>query len=110
MDLLNLSRTCKSLRELLMDKSSMFVWKTARRQVIGLPDCPADLTEPEYANLVFCARCHVRKDSFVSLKGSEMWNRVAESQRERCSGLCVAGTVRAANVNGMVPWTSWHKP
>ncbi|KAI9462996.1 hypothetical protein HD554DRAFT_1428941 [Boletus coccyginus] len=41
-----------------MDKSSAFVWKTARRQVDDLPDCPADLTEPEYANLVFYARCH----------------------------------------------------
>ncbi|KAH0829105.1 hypothetical protein J3R83DRAFT_2571 [Lanmaoa asiatica] len=57
-DLLNLARTCKSLRALLMDKSSVFVWKSARRQVKGLPDCPPDLTEPEYANLVFYARCH----------------------------------------------------
>ncbi|KAF8435086.1 hypothetical protein L210DRAFT_1053936 [Boletus edulis BED1] len=57
-DLLNLARTCKSLRQLLMDKSSTFVWMEARRQVRGLPPCPADLTEPEYANLVFCARCH----------------------------------------------------
>lgn len=63
MDLLNLARTCKSLRGLLMDKSSVFVWKTARRQVQDLPDCPADLTEPEYAHLVFCARCNVRTDS-----------------------------------------------
>lgn len=46
-----------------MDKSSVFVWKTARRQVQDLPDCPADLTEPEYAHLVFCARCNVRTDS-----------------------------------------------
>ncbi|KAF8549177.1 hypothetical protein OG21DRAFT_1470336 [Imleria badia] len=57
-DLLNLARTCKSLRDLLMDRSSEFVWKTARQQVKGLPACPADLTEPEYANLVFYARCH----------------------------------------------------
>ncbi|KAF8547193.1 hypothetical protein OG21DRAFT_951851 [Imleria badia] len=58
LDLLSLARTCKSLRELLMDQSSAFVWETARRQV-GLPDCPADLTEPGYANLVFYPRCHV---------------------------------------------------
>ncbi|KAI9570859.1 hypothetical protein HD554DRAFT_277660 [Boletus coccyginus] len=58
LDLLSLARTCKSLRELLMDKASAFVWKTARRQVQGLPDCPADMTEPEYANLVFYSRCH----------------------------------------------------
>ncbi|KAF8553732.1 hypothetical protein OG21DRAFT_1384122, partial [Imleria badia] len=58
MDLLNLARTCKSLRQLLMDKSSAFVWKAARSQVNGLPDCPADLAEPEYANLVFHAHCN----------------------------------------------------
>ncbi|KAI9570860.1 hypothetical protein HD554DRAFT_2312480 [Boletus coccyginus] len=59
LDLLSLARTCKSLRELLMDKASAFVWKTARRgQVQGLPDCPADMTEPEYANLVFYSRCN----------------------------------------------------
>ncbi|KAI9566219.1 hypothetical protein HD554DRAFT_2329841 [Boletus coccyginus] len=59
LDLLNLARTCRSLRDLLMDKASGFVWKTARRQVQGLPDCPADMTEPEYANLLFYSRCHV---------------------------------------------------
>lgn len=63
LDLLNLARTCKSLRELLMDKSATSVWRSARRQVEGLPDCPDDLTEPEYANLVFYARCHVRSDA-----------------------------------------------
>ncbi|KAF8418249.1 hypothetical protein L210DRAFT_3579692 [Boletus edulis BED1] len=58
-DLLSLSRTCQSLRELLMDKSSTFVWKTARRQVDGLPACPPDLTEQDYADLVFDAHCHM---------------------------------------------------
>ncbi|KAG8221221.1 hypothetical protein J3R82DRAFT_1383 [Butyriboletus roseoflavus] len=72
LDLLNLARTCKSLRVLLMDKSSAFVWRTARRQVNGLPECPDDLTEPEYANLVFYARCHVRKNSTHGLKPSDM--------------------------------------
>ena len=48
-----------------MDKPSAFVWKIARNQVepAGLPDCPDDLTEPEYANLVFYAHCHVRTAS-----------------------------------------------
>ncbi|KAF8441082.1 hypothetical protein L210DRAFT_2128264 [Boletus edulis BED1] len=58
MDILNLARTCKSFRQLLMTKSSAFVWKAARRQVNGLPDCPTDLTEPQYAHLVFYPRCH----------------------------------------------------
>lgn len=55
-----------------MDKSSAFVWRSARRQVNGLPDCPDDLTEPEYANLVFYARCHVRKNYIGKLRPSEM--------------------------------------
>ena len=63
MDLLNLARTCKSLRAILMHKSSRFLWEAALRQVEDLPPCPADLTEPEYTNLIFYTRCHVSTDS-----------------------------------------------
>ncbi|KAF8548203.1 hypothetical protein OG21DRAFT_790584 [Imleria badia] len=59
LNLLNLARTCKSFRGILMVKSSAFVWKAALRQVDGLPDCPDDSSEPAYTNLVFHARCHV---------------------------------------------------
>ncbi|KIJ18021.1 hypothetical protein PAXINDRAFT_97546 [Paxillus involutus ATCC 200175] len=58
MDLLNLTRTTKAFRQLLMQKSSAFAWKTARGQLEGFPDCPPDLSEPEYANLVFYPHCH----------------------------------------------------
>ena len=76
-----------------MDKSSGFVWKTARRQAKGLPDCPLDLTEPEYANLVFYARCHVRTDPADDLGRSEMWHRPVENIRLLFSGEYVAGIV-----------------
>ncbi|KAG9312157.1 hypothetical protein JVU11DRAFT_7447 [Chiua virens] len=59
MDLLNLARTCKYLRSFLMYKSSQFLWKDALGRVENLPDCPADLTEPQYTNLVFYNRCHI---------------------------------------------------
>ncbi|KAF9218720.1 hypothetical protein BS17DRAFT_654775, partial [Gyrodon lividus] len=59
MDLLNLARTTKAFRQLLMRRSSVSVWKTARGGVEGLPDCPPDLNEPQYANLVFYPHCHV---------------------------------------------------
>ncbi|KAF8838076.1 hypothetical protein BDN67DRAFT_1004531 [Paxillus ammoniavirescens] len=58
MDLLNLARTSKAFRRLLMHKSSAFAWKTARLQIEGLPECPQDLSEPQYANLVFWPHCH----------------------------------------------------
>lgn len=51
-----------------MHKSSLFLWKTALRQIEGLPACPPDLTEPEYTNLVFVARCHVRTNLSDRLK------------------------------------------
>lgn len=59
MDLLNLARTSKPFRELLMHRSAARFWKSARRNIDGLPDCPPDLSEPEYANLCFDAHCHV---------------------------------------------------
>ncbi|KAG2042400.1 hypothetical protein BDR03DRAFT_1088221 [Suillus americanus] len=61
MDLLNLSRTSKDFRNLLLQRSSASAWKTARLQVDDLPDCPQDMSEPQYANLVFYPHCHVRR-------------------------------------------------
>ncbi|KIJ10785.1 hypothetical protein PAXINDRAFT_101915 [Paxillus involutus ATCC 200175] len=59
MDLLNLARTTKAFRRLLMQKSSAPVWEAARRQTEhDLPDCPPDLSEPQYANLAFDPHCH----------------------------------------------------
>ncbi|KAG2756818.1 hypothetical protein P692DRAFT_20713409, partial [Suillus brevipes Sb2] len=34
-------------------RSSAFIWRAGRRQIANFPDCPADLSEPQYANLVF---------------------------------------------------------
>ncbi|CAL1694456.1 unnamed protein product [Somion occarium] len=58
MDLLNLARTNRPFRDLLMSRTSAQFWKAARRNVDGLPDCPPDLNEPAYANLCFDAHCH----------------------------------------------------
>ena len=58
-DLLNLARTCKSFRRYLMSKKkAKGVWRAARGNV-ELPDCPAHLSEPAYANLAFVPYCHV---------------------------------------------------
>ncbi|KAH9857187.1 hypothetical protein C2E23DRAFT_378040 [Lenzites betulinus] len=57
-DLLNLSRTTKALRNVLMQRSAISVWRHAREGVEDLPECPPDLTEPAYANLLFDHHCH----------------------------------------------------
>lgn len=101
MDLLNLARTCKPLRGLLMHKSSVFLWKNALRQVEDLPDCPVDLTEPEYTNLVFCNRCHVGTDS-LDCSQPEVWHRVVVNRLKLFSGTFAAGIARPADLNGMI--------
>ncbi|KAK0233702.1 hypothetical protein IW262DRAFT_102333 [Armillaria fumosa] len=57
LDLLQLSRTSKQLRRLLLQDSARSVWKTARSNVEGLPDIPADLNEAQYAQLLFGTYC-----------------------------------------------------
>ncbi|KAF9474662.1 hypothetical protein BDN70DRAFT_815289 [Pholiota conissans] len=59
LDLLHVARTTKTLRDVLMSRSSITIWKTARSKFDGLPDCPDDLSEPQYAALIFVERCSV---------------------------------------------------
>lgn len=58
-DLLRLSRATKGLRQVLLQKSSRFIWEAARSNLEGLPDKPSDLSEPRYASLVFDSHCDV---------------------------------------------------
>ncbi|KAG6895532.1 hypothetical protein C0992_000788 [Termitomyces sp. T32_za158] len=56
-EILSLSRACKSLRRTLMTKTAEYVWKQARLNLDDFPDCPDDLAEPQFANLIFAALC-----------------------------------------------------
>ncbi|PBL00197.1 hypothetical protein ARMGADRAFT_1058334 [Armillaria gallica] len=56
LELLHLNRTTKDLRAILLQRSSSFVWKSARENV-NLPPLPDDLTEPQYASLAFDNYC-----------------------------------------------------
>ncbi|KAF9259082.1 hypothetical protein L218DRAFT_802877, partial [Marasmius fiardii PR-910] len=57
-DLLRLSRTNKALRRILMTKSSISVWKSARKNV-DLHGPITSMSEPAYAHLMFDRHCHV---------------------------------------------------
>ncbi|KDR81923.1 hypothetical protein GALMADRAFT_276573 [Galerina marginata CBS 339.88] len=58
-DLLHLARTTKDIRTLLMSRSSVSIWKQARSNIPeSLPECPDDLSEPQYADLAFGKCCH----------------------------------------------------
>ena len=59
-DLLRLARTTKALRNILLRRSAKSVWKDALANIEGLPVCPDDLNEPQFASLAFDPFCHVR--------------------------------------------------
>ncbi|KII94170.1 hypothetical protein PLICRDRAFT_36405 [Plicaturopsis crispa FD-325 SS-3] len=58
MDLLNLCRTTKDLRAVLLRRSVRSTWKAALSSVDKLPECPPDLQEPQYTRLLFDTHCH----------------------------------------------------
>ena len=70
MDLVNLARTSKALRQVLMSRKSMWVWIAARRNagVVMVPDPPEDISEPAWALLLFGpAVCSVSKRLFLHI-------------------------------------------
>ncbi|KAJ2924586.1 hypothetical protein H1R20_g12501, partial [Candolleomyces eurysporus] len=58
LDLLQLARTTKSFRKFLMDRASKSIWTDVLSAVEDLPPCPDDLSEPQYAYLMFSNNCH----------------------------------------------------
>ncbi|KAI0807304.1 hypothetical protein C8Q74DRAFT_1226973 [Fomes fomentarius] len=57
-DLLNLARTSKPFRALLMSRSAKPFWKASIAGIEGLPKCPPYLSEPAFVNLLFFSHCH----------------------------------------------------
>ncbi|KAG8769294.1 hypothetical protein FRC12_005049 [Ceratobasidium sp. 428] len=57
LDLILLSRANKFFRQLLMSRSAIQTWRYALSNVPGLPPCPVELCEPQYAALVFSKYC-----------------------------------------------------
>ncbi|KAL0069406.1 hypothetical protein AAF712_003431 [Marasmius tenuissimus] len=57
-DLLQLTRTSKNLRELLLEKSATTIWKSSFRRVVDIP-CPTDVSYPAWASLMYDKECHI---------------------------------------------------
>ncbi|KAK0451975.1 uncharacterized protein EV420DRAFT_1559501 [Desarmillaria tabescens] len=81
-DLLHLCRTSKSLRAVLLDRSALFVWKSARRNLENLPAILDDLSEPRYASLLFDKHCQL-------CLAPAKTNYVQWSARIRCCDDCL---------------------
>ena len=59
LDLLHLARSSTILRTIVLSRHNVSVWKAALRNVDNLPACPIDMSEPQYAALVFDRHCFV---------------------------------------------------
>ncbi|KAF9642720.1 hypothetical protein BDM02DRAFT_3152142 [Thelephora ganbajun] len=60
-DLLQLSRTSKALRGVIMSKSNKFIWFNSFAANEEAPECPEDISEPAWAQLLyspFCQHCY----------------------------------------------------
>lgn len=58
LDILQLSRVSKRFRSTFASRHSRHIWVAARRN-ISMPECPSDLTELQYASLMFEQTCQV---------------------------------------------------
>ncbi|QRW07527.1 Synaptobrevin [Ceratobasidium sp. AG-Ba] len=56
-DLVFFARANRFFRQILMRRSFVSVWRAAESNVEGLPPCPEELCEPQYAALVFVKCC-----------------------------------------------------
>ncbi|KAF7350923.1 hypothetical protein MSAN_01654400 [Mycena sanguinolenta] len=56
-DLIYLSRTCKSLHRFLKSRHFRYIWKEKLASIAGLPACPATLPEYAFADLVSLSTC-----------------------------------------------------
>jgi hypothetical protein len=52
---------------MLMSRDSRPIWRAARGSFPDLPPCPPDLSEPEYARLVFDRDCHVSSPKHLTI-------------------------------------------
>jgi hypothetical protein len=59
LDLLHLSRASRHFARMFLRTDNRHAWLAARRTVEGLPDCPSDLSEAQYAHLLFESICSV---------------------------------------------------
>ncbi|KAF8519621.1 hypothetical protein BU17DRAFT_89774 [Hysterangium stoloniferum] len=75
-DLLHLARSTKSFHNMLMSRNSRSIWRISRSASFpDLPDCPPDLTEAQYTQLIFERDCHnclvsrtLKVDNFIRVR------------------------------------------
>ncbi|KAF8996628.1 hypothetical protein BDQ17DRAFT_1329850 [Cyathus striatus] len=74
LDLVRLTRTTKTLRRVLLERSAVGVWKQARGNLVNFPKCPKDMSEQAFACLILeshcqrlCTKCIMEDSEFTDL-------------------------------------------
>ncbi|QRV86994.1 hypothetical protein RhiJN_15012 [Ceratobasidium sp. AG-Ba] len=56
-DLLSLARTNKPLRKMFMTRTAQHLWKATISNIPHLPECPPQLSEPQYISMLYSNTC-----------------------------------------------------
>ncbi|KAG8694865.1 hypothetical protein FRC08_008207 [Ceratobasidium sp. 394] len=81
-DLIALARSNKFFRELLFQRSAINMWRRAESNVPGLPPCPRDMCEPQYAALIFSKHCTLCGASATAKPDPDLHVRLCASCRD----------------------------
>ncbi|KAG8908275.1 hypothetical protein FRB99_007808 [Tulasnella sp. 403] len=63
LDIRNLAVTTRRFYQVLMSKDAKRIWQTACQNTPGIPECPPDMTEPQFAYFLYeidCTKCNNR--------------------------------------------------
>lgn len=73
-----------------MRRSSITIWRAARRNLDGLPDCPDTLSEPAYASLLFTTNCTVCATADIPKLATDIYVHSSAERRAyiRLNGSC----------------------
>lgn len=108
LDLLHLARTSINLRRLLMSRDSAHLWRAARMNIEGLPDCSPYMSEPFYANLVFSNHCH--RCLAPNLRSSVLWEfGVRYCYDCRASMVTIVPLVWSTDLNTRMLWLGGYE-
>lgn len=69
----------KEFHAVFMSCEARSVWSKALQGIPDLPSCPLDMSEPQYASLIFERRCHVISPSLPP------WSQLTSANPIRCA-------------------------
>ncbi|KII83892.1 hypothetical protein PLICRDRAFT_430736 [Plicaturopsis crispa FD-325 SS-3] len=99
LDILHFSRLSHHMRALFTSKSARHIWLAARHNIAGLPECPGDMSEMQYASLLFEKNCHTCH--------SKQAQKVDYALRLRFCAQCLAAHVRKGSQ--VIKKKIWHR-